>query len=103
MLSFPKGGLKGSASDIVKYVEARADGKGHGYYSGKGAPSEWGGEMAREMGLSGPVDAKILHDLLEGRTPDGTVFAKKSADRRMAKDLTWSAPKSCSIAANVGD
>ena len=103
MLSFPKGGLKGSAADIVRYVEARADGKGHGYYSGRGAPSEWGGELAREMGLSGPVDAKVLKGLLEGRAPDGTKFAQHSADRRMAKDLTWSAPKSCSIAANAGD
>jgi conjugative relaxase-like TrwC/TraI family protein len=103
MLSFPKGGLKGSAKDIVRYVEAKADGKGHGYYAGKSAPSEWGGELAREMGLAGPVDAKILHDLLEGRAPDGTQFAKHSPDRRMAKDLTWSAPKSCSIAANAGD
>ncbi|WP_297391159.1 MobF family relaxase [Acidiferrobacter sp.] len=111
MLSFPKGGLKGSAEDIVRYVEDRvlelqADGKKgsrHGYYSGRGAPSEWGGALAAAMGLSGPVDPKILKDLLEGRAPDGTAFAKKSRKRRMAKDLTWSAPKSCSIAANAGD
>ena len=103
MLSFPKGGLKGSAADIVKYVEAKADGRGHGYYSSKGAPSEWGGALAREMGLSGPVDSRVLKDLLEGRAPDGTQFAKTSPDRRMAKDLTWSAPKSCSIAASAGD
>ena len=102
MLSFPKGGLKGSASDIVKYVEARADGKGHGYYSGKGAPSQWGGALAAEMGLAGQVDAKTFRALLEGRAPTGEQFAEQSPDRRMGKDLTFNAPKSASLAALVG-
>ena len=102
MLSFPKGGLKGSAADIVKYVEARADGRGHGYYSGKGAPSAWGGALAKEMGLAGPVNAKTFKALLEGRAPDGEQFAEQSPDRRMGKDLTFNAPKSVSLAALVG-
>ncbi len=102
MLSFPKGGLKGSADDIVRYVEARADGKGHGYYAGRSAPSVWGGALAAEMGLAGPVDAKTFKALLEGRAPDGEQFAEQSEDRRMGKDLTFNAPKSVSLAALVG-
>ena len=101
MLSFPRGGLKGSAADIVKYVEAKADGKGHGYYSGKGAPSAWGGALAAEMGLSGPVNAKTFKALLKGCAPDGEQFAEQSPDRRMGKDLTFNAPKSVSLAALV--
>ena len=104
MLSFPKGGLKGSAADIVKYVENERDEKRQtGYYSAGGAPSEWGGEIARELGLSGKVGSKDFLGLLEGRLPDGMVFAETSPDRRMGKDLTANAPKSCSIAANAGD
>ncbi|MHB1609630.1 MAG: MobF family relaxase [Acidiferrobacter thiooxydans] len=105
MLSFPKGGLKGSAKDIVKYVQNERDAERQtGYYSTGGAPSEWGGEIARELGLSGnKVGSKDFLSLLEGRLPDGTVFAETSPDRRMGKDLTANAPKSCSIAANAGD
>ncbi len=104
MLSFPKGGLKGSASDIVSYLEGRELVKDNeqGYYSGRGAPSQWGGALASEWGLKGPVDAKIFKDLLEGRAPDGAKFAEASPDRRMGKDLTFNAPKSVSLAALIG-
>ncbi len=104
MLSFPKGGLKGSAADIVDYLEWRELVKDNerGYYSGRGAPSQWGGTLATKMGLAGPVDAKIFKDLLEGRWPDGSKFAEASPDRRMGKDLTFNAPKSVSLAALVG-
>ena len=102
MMSFPKGGLKGSSSDVVKYVEAKADGKGHGYYSSGAAPSQWGGELARSWGLSGPVDARTFKDLLDGLAPDGERFAEAGPDRRMGKDLTFNAPKSVSLAALVG-
>ena len=103
MLSFPKGGLKGSSGDVVRYVEAQADGKGHGYYSHNAAPSAWGGELARSFGLAGPVDARVFKDLLDGKAPDGEQFAEMSRDRRMGKDLTSNAPKSCSIAMAAGD
>lgn len=103
MLSFPKGGLKGAADDIVKYVEAAADGKGHGYYSSGSAPSGWGGALAAEWGLRGPVDARTFKNLLEGVAPDGVRFAEASETRRMGKDLTANAPKSCSIAMVAGD
>ena len=103
MLSFPKGGLKGSASDIVDYLEARALERGQGYYTRGAAPSEWGGALAAEWGLKGPVDARTFKNLLEGVAPDGTRFAETSPDRRMGKDLTASAPKSCSIAMVAGD
>ena len=103
MLSFPRGGLKGSSSDVVRYVEAQADGKGHGYYSHNAAPSAWGGELAHAWGLHGPVDARVFKDLLDGKAPDGEQFAEMSRDRRMGKDLTSNAPKSCSIAMASGD
>ncbi len=102
MLSFPKGGLKGSSDDVVKYVEAKADGKGHGYYSSGSAPSAWGGELAKAFGLAGPVDARVFKNLLDGEAPDGTRFADTGPDRRMGKDLTFNSPKSVSLAALIG-
>ena len=103
VLSFPKGGLRGSASDIVDYLEARALERGQGYYSHGAAPSEWGGALAAEWGLRGPVDARTFKNLLDGVAPDGVRFAEASETRRMGKDLTANAPKSCSIAMAAGD
>ncbi|MDA8191912.1 MAG: relaxase domain-containing protein [Gammaproteobacteria bacterium] len=96
-------GLSGSsAKGIVDYLEGRelVKGQERGYYAGRGAPSAWGGSLASELGLAGRVDGKVFRDLLEGRLPDGTRFGtdgvEKDGERRMAVDLTFSAPKSVS-------
>lgn len=95
------GGVK-AAADVVSYCQHEreltpdaAKAKG-GYYDHGGAPSAWGGALAAELGLQGRVRAQDLQALLEGRLPDGAEFAKPSDDRRMAVDLTFSAPKSVS-------
>ena len=93
-----------SAAGIVDYLEGRDLVKGkneeRGYYAGRGAPSAWGGSLAAELGLAGRVDGKILRGLLEGRLPTGETFGtdgvEKDGHRRMAVDLTFSAPKSVS-------
>ena len=93
-----------SARGIVDYLEGRELVKGQnqerGYYAGRGAPSAWGGTLAAELGLQGRVNAKVFQGLLEGRLPDGTRFGtdgvEKGGERRMAVDLTFSAPKSVS-------
>ena len=93
-----------SAAGIVDYLEGREMVKGkneeRGYYAGRGAPSAWGGSLAAELGLQGRVDGKVFRGLLEGRLPDGTRFGtdgvEKDGHRRMAVDLTFSAPKSVS-------
>ena len=97
------GGPK-AARDVVKYCEHEQEGeKKSGYYSKGGAPSSWSGEIARELGLSGPVDGRTLQGLLEGKLPDDTRFASESDSRRMAVDLTFSAPKGVSLAALASD
>ena len=76
-----------------------------GYYAGS-APSQWHGNLAGELGLSGPVKTADLESLLSGETPAGQTFGSRQGDRarRMANDLTISAPKSVSIQAlAVGD
>ena len=70
--------------------------------------SAWFGKGAESLGLSGPVDAETFRAILEGKVPDGsgTELGKRGRDggitHRPGRDLTFSAPKSVSIAALVG-
>lgn len=87
-----------SASQAASYYEA------DDYYAEGGmAPSEWLGEAAERLGLSGEVDREKFAELLEGRiagqqlgtTRDGKV------EHRPGWDITLSAPKSVSIMSEV--
>lgn len=87
-----------SAGQAASYYEA------DDYYAEGGfAPSEWFGEAAAALGLSGEVDRVEFAELLEGRvagqqlgtTRDGKV------EHRPGWDITFSAPKSVSIMAEV--
>ena len=87
-----------SAGQAASYYEA------DDYYAEGGmAPSEWLGEAADKLGLSGEVDRDKFSELLEGRiagqqlgtTRDGKV------EHRPGWDITLSAPKSVSIMAEV--
>ena len=70
--------------------------------------SAWAGRGATELGLEGPVDADIFRAVLEGEVPDGSGrrLGRREKDGRIlhrpGRDLTFSAPKSVSIAALVG-
>ena len=70
--------------------------------------SAWTGRGAEELGLKGVVDADTFRQILEGRVPDGSgrQLGKRGRDgeihHRPGRDLTFSAPKSVSIAALVG-
>ena len=72
------------------------------------AASAWYGKGAEELGLKGPVDPEVFRQVLEGRVPDGsdTRLGRRGKDgeilHRPGRDLTFSAPKSVSIAALVG-
>ena len=99
-------GALGSAAQGASYYER------DGYY-GKDDPehraaSAWAGKGADELGLKGPVDPDIFRAILEGRVPDGsdTRLGRRGKDgeieHRPGRDLTFSAPKSVSIAALVG-
>jgi conjugative relaxase-like TrwC/TraI family protein len=87
-----------SAGQAASYYEA------DDYYAEGGfAPSEWLGEAAAALGLSGEVDRVKFAKMLEGRvagqqlgtTRDGKV------EHRPGWDITFSAPKSVSIMAEV--
>ena len=99
-------GALASAAQGASYYER------DGYYA-KDDPehreaSAWAGRGADELGLNGPVDPDTFRAILEGRVPDGsdTRLGRRGKDgeivHRPGRDLTFSAPKSVSIAALAG-
>ena len=71
------------------------------YYTSDRSPSEWHGEGARVLGLSGPVDREVFASLVEGRIPGGPTLHRGGGPRRGGTDFEFSAPKSFSIQALV--
>ncbi|MEZ5078116.1 MAG: MobF family relaxase [Solirubrobacterales bacterium] len=100
------------------WLAAVAEG-GEDYYNKPGeAPGEWVGTLARDLGLSGQVDAAAYTAILDGRDPtsgaqllkrpatkvhelpDGTTKRKEAV---LGFDVRFSAPKSVSILYALGD
>lgn len=57
--------LHGTPANIARYYTV-----GDYYTKGGNEPSEWGGKLAADLGLSGAVDPKLLRDLLAGKVGD---------------------------------
>ena len=99
-------GAIASASQGVSYYEQ------DGYYANDDPAhkeaSAWNGKGAGALGLSGPVDADQFKEILEGQIPDGSGrrLGRKGKDgsvnHRPGRDVTFSAPKSVSLAALIG-
>ncbi len=99
-------GALASASQGASYYER------DGYYAKDSEEhrdaSAWAGKGADDLGLKGPVDPETFRAVLEGRVPDGSgqQLGRRGRDggilHRPGRDLTFSAPKSVSIAALVG-
>ena len=99
-------GAVASSSQGASYYER------DGYYA-KDDPahreaSAWAGRGAGALGLTGPVDPDTFKAILEGTVPDGSGRRLGRGGRHAAivhrpgRDLTFSAPKSVSLAALVG-
>ncbi len=71
------------------------------------AASAWHGKGAEELGLKGPVEPDTFRAVLEGKVPNGSDarLGRRGKDgeivHRPGRDLTFSAPKSVSVAALV--
>ena len=99
-------GALASAAQGASYYER------DGYYAKDDpehrAASAWAGKGAEELGLKGPVDPDAFRRVLEGRVPDGSgrQLGKRGKDGEIAhrpgRDVTFSAPKSVSLAALIG-
>ena len=108
-----------TAADAAKYYEKddyyaaessaepdAADGSGAGASSAPrlSAAGQWFGEGAERLGLSGAVERTTFQAVLEGRLPNGVVLGRGTDATRAHTpgwDLTFSAPKSVSILAEV--
>ena len=99
-------GAVASAAQGTSYYER------DGYYA-KDDPehlraSSWAGKGAEELGLEGPVDPDVFKAVLRGEVPDGggqrlgRVDKEGNIHHRPGRDLTFSAPKSVSLASLVG-
>ncbi len=72
------------------------------------AASTWIGGGAKALGLTDPVGPEVFRAVLEGEVPDGSGRRLGRLDKdgnrihRPGRDLTFSAPKSVSLAALVG-
>jgi len=66
------------------------------------SPAMWHGKGAESLGLTGQVKQEEFHNLIKGHAPDGTTMVTAPNGRhRAGLDLTFSAPKSVSILAEV--
>ena len=66
--------------------------------------SQWQGNGAAQLHLTGAVDKQIFQQLLHGQAPNGKSLHSKAINpkkHRAATDYTFSAPKSVSIAALI--
>ncbi|BFU96791.1 MAG: conjugative relaxase [Nitrospira sp.] len=68
------------------------------------AASAWVGKAADRIGLSGPIERDQFREVLDGKLPDGIdMAANGGSERRAGFDATFSAPKSVSLLAEIGD
>ncbi len=77
------------------------------YFTGSGEPPGlWMGEGAQQLGLEGEIDHEEFSFMFHGFSPDGTWKMVQNAGeetRRPGWDLTFSAPKSVSVAWSQAD
>lgn len=93
-----------SVSALTSSAQASSYYEADDYYAEGGlSPSEWQGQGAEALGLSGEVDRDQFRELLDGRIGEqqlGT-FRDGQLEHRPGWDVTLSAPKSVSIMAEV--
>ncbi len=109
-----------SAGQAKKYYDAEYTNARESYYSeDESIDGEWFGKLAKEWGLEGAVDKEAFARLTEGQDPRTGeqlirhVIVKeyenqygekvKNSEHRAGYDATFSAPKSVSLAALVGN
>lgn len=92
-----------ASSDISNYYEALS--KDDYYESGSEPAGQWHGLLSDTLGLNGEIKPGQLHRLFEGFHPgSGEQLANNAGDKhRSGWDLTFSSPKSVSVAWALAD
>ncbi|PJG47192.1 DNA relaxase [Sphingobium sp. LB126] len=91
--------LSGTPGNIARYYTV-----GDYYSKGQDEPSEWGGKLAIDLGLEGPVDPKTFQELLAGQVREqqlGRHRGDGTIQHHPGWDFAVNAPKSVSIMALV--
>ncbi len=88
----------GSSQDAGRYYEKADD-----YYTKDKSPSQWHGKAAEVLGLRGEVSIEDFKSLLDGNLPNGEYIKLSAQGHRGGTDLTFSAPKSVSMQALIGE
>jgi conjugative relaxase-like TrwC/TraI family protein len=90
-----------AAKDYFKQELAQAD-----YYmkDGQQISGEWHGLGAKALGLEGPVERESFERLCDNQHPETgeQLTARMRADRRVTYDFTFDAPKSVTLAYELG-
>ncbi len=76
------------------------------YYASGSLDSRWMGEGAEKLGLKGEVASADMDAVRQGKLPDGSDLSRMVNGvnkHRSGYDLTFSAPKSVSVMALVGE
>jgi len=93
-----------SVSALTSSAQASSYYEADDYYVEGGlSPSEWQGQGAEALGLSGEVDRDQFRDLLDGKIGEQQLGTYRDGrlEHRPGWDVTLSAPKSVSIMAEV--
>jgi len=83
----------------VRYLQEAIAGAQIDYYAGRGeAPGRWSGKGAEALGLSGRVSPEAFRAVLAGIHPQsGEKLGRSGAQRVVAFDVTFSAPKDMTL------
>jgi conjugative relaxase-like TrwC/TraI family protein len=105
MLSMSAPRTASGASSYYLHMERDSLGQVGEYYIKEGEAGYWMGQGADRLGLEGQVSAEDFKSLCDGYDQHGNALATNAGDenRRAGWDLTFSAPKSVSVAWSVAD
>jgi len=93
----------GGGSALSQYFEKESARENYWAAEAKQATA-WRGQGAEKMGLRGAVDQQDFENLMDSKLPNGQQLAHGAGGkRRMGYDLTFSAPKSVSLAGLLDD
>lgn len=105
MLSISAPRTAGGATSYYMHMEKDSTGQVGEYYAKEGEAGYWMGQGAGQLGLDGRVNGEAFKALCQGFDQHGEALTKNAGDpeRRAGWDLTFSAPKSVSVAWSVAD